>query len=128
MRTFARQFGFAFAAWVVPFAASVCVYPLKSEHRPFFEMIMSLVLTANTAFLAVVYLRRVAGRHLLHAARVGLIWMLANWLLDLLMFTSGPMQMSFRQYAADIAGAYFVIPVITTAIGVAALPKRSNCR
>ena len=79
MRSFARELGFAVLAWLVPFFVSVCVFPLRASQRPLFEMIMSLTLTANTAVLGLVYLRRSTGRPVIQAARIGAIWMIANW-------------------------------------------------
>jgi hypothetical protein len=120
MRRIARECGFAFVAWLVPFAMSVCVFQLQETHRPLFEIIMSLTLTGSTALLGLIYLRRMTENHLIRAVRIGVTWMVANWAIDLLMFSSGPMQMPLRQYLWDIAGAYLVIPVITTALGLAA--------
>ena len=122
MKPLLREVGFAFLAWFVPFAMSVCVFPLRSTHRPLFETVMSLTLTANSAWLGVVYLRRTGGDLLIRAVRIGLTWVLANWLLDLLMFGWGPMQMPIRQYLEEIAGAYLIIPVITIALAVAQRP------
>lgn len=119
MKQVAREFGFAFLAWFVPFAMSVCVFQLRETHRPLFEMIMSLTLTANTALLGLIYLRRVTENHLRRGIRVGVTWMVANWLLDLAAFSSGPVQMPLRKYLWEIAGAYVVIPVITMALATA---------
>jgi hypothetical protein len=46
--------------------------------------------------------------------------MTANWLLDGLMFSSGPMKMSLAHYAMDIGIAYLAIPIITLGLGFAA--------
>lgn len=120
MKRVAREFGFAALAWFVPFAVSVCVFPLRGTNRPLFEMLMSFTLTANTALLGLIYLRRVTDNYLRRAILIGLIWMVANWLLDLAMFSGGPLQMPLDQYLHEIAGAYFVIPVITIGLGLAA--------
>jgi hypothetical protein len=119
MKALAREVGFAVLAWLVPFAVSVCVFPLKQWHRPFFEEVMSLTLTATTTVLGLLYLRRVRSKIMTRAVRIGLTWIAANWALDLLMFSSAPMKMSFQQYAMDIAAAYFVIPVMTIGLGAA---------
>jgi hypothetical protein len=119
MRRIARECGFAFVAWLVPFAMSVCVFQLREARRPLFEIIMSLTLTGNTALLGLIYLRRVTENHVIRAVRIGVTWMVANWAIDLLMFSSGPMRMPLGQYLWEIAGAYLVIPVITTALGLA---------
>jgi hypothetical protein len=44
--------------------------------------------------------------------------MIANWLLDGLMFSGGPMTMSLYQYLS--AGAYLMIPLITVGLAAAA--------
>ena len=46
--------------------------------------------------------------------------MAANWALDALMFSGGPMKMSLYQYVTEIAGAYLMIPVMTVGLGAAA--------
>jgi len=120
MKRIARESGFAFVAWLVPFAMSVCIFQLRETHRPLFEIIMSLTLTGNTALLGLVYLRHMTEHRLVRAVWIGVTWMVANWVIDLLMFSSGPMQMPIQRYVWDIAGAYLVIPVITTALGFAA--------
>ena len=120
MKRVARELGFALVAWFVPFAVSVCIFPLRDADRPLFEMLMSFTLTLNSTLLGLIYLRRVTENHLRRAILIGLTWMVANWLLDLAMFSSGPMQMPLRQYVHEIAGAYFVIPVITMGLGAAA--------
>jgi uncharacterized membrane protein YpjA len=120
MRAVARELGFAFLAWLVPFAVSVCLFPLKKSHPPLFEAFMGVTLVASTVALGCVYLRRPAGNPLMVGTRIGLIWMGANWLLDSLMFSGGPMKMSLAQYATEIAPAYLMIPVITIGLGHAA--------
>ena len=124
MRRVAREIGFAFLAWLVPFAVSVCIFPLKRSHPPLFDSLMGVALSGSAAALCCVYLRRERDRPLYRAARVGVLWMAANWLLDGLMFCAGPMKMPPAQYAADIGAAYLMVPVITTGIGAAAARAR----
>ena len=119
MRSAAREVGFAFSAWLVPFVVSVFIFPLKKSHPPLFESLMGVALAASTAGLGCAYLRRSNG-HPAQGAKIGLIWMAANWLLDGLMFSGGPMKMSLGQYVGDIAAAYLMIPVITIGLGQAA--------
>ena len=119
MRRAAREVGFAFLAWGVPFAASVGLFPLKRSHPPLFESLMGVALAAATVALGCVYLRRAAGHPVVAGARAGLLWMLANWLLDAAMFCGGPMKMTLARYAADIGTAYLMVPAITIGLGVA---------
>jgi hypothetical protein len=121
MRSVAREVGFAVLAWLVPFVVSVFIFPLKRSHPPLFESVMGVTLAASTVLLGCIYLRRSARRSLVaQGARVGLIWMFANWVLDALMFSGGPMKMSFGEYVMDIGIAYLMIPVITVGLGALA--------
>jgi hypothetical protein len=113
MRWLARELGFAVLAWLVPFVVSVCIFPLKKSHPPLFDSLMGTTLAGSTVVLGCAYLRRSAGNSIAQGARLGLVWMAANWLLDGLMFSSGPMKMSLGRYFADIGVAYLMIPVIT---------------
>jgi hypothetical protein len=120
MRKAAREIGFAFLAWLVPFAASVCIFPLKRSHPPLFDSLMGLVLAGSTVVLCCVYLRGALDKAVYRAALAGVLWVAANWLLDGLMFCAGPMKMSLAQYAEDIGAAYLMVPIITTGLGAAA--------
>jgi uncharacterized membrane protein YpjA len=81
---------------------------------------MGVTLTCSTAVLAVAYFRKLTANYLAQGARIGTTWAVANWILDGLMFSSGPMKMSLNQYVADIGIAYLAIPVITVGLGMAA--------
>jgi hypothetical protein len=120
MRRVARELGFAVLAWLVPFATSVCIFPLKKSHAPLFDSLMGVALAASTVVLGCAYLRGTTGNPFARGARVGLVWMVANWILDGLMFSGGPMKMSLGQYVGDIGTAYLAIPVITSGLGQAA--------
>ena len=120
MKRVLREIGFALLAWAIPFGVAVCIFPIKRSNTPLFDSLMAVVLAASTALLGLWYLRRVHERVVIRGFTVGVLWMLANWALDALMFSGGPMKMTFPQYASDIGVAYFMVPVITTALGIAA--------
>ena len=120
MRSLCREIGFAVLAWLIPFAVSVGIFPLKRSHPPLFESLMGITLVASTVALGCVYLRRYTSGFVLVAIRIGLTWMAANWALDASMFLGGPMKMSLDQYVNEIAGAYLMIPVMTIGLGAAA--------
>lgn len=111
---------YAVLAWLIPFAASVCLFGLKSSHVLLFDTLMGVVLTTSTALLGVAYLRPKRDNYVTTGLRVGVVWMIANWLLDGVMFSSGPMKMSLPQYAMDIGLAYLAMPAITIGLGFAA--------
>jgi hypothetical protein len=119
MKTVIREAAFAFLAWLVPLVASICLYPVKRSFSPLFDSLMGVLLVLNTAVLASLYLRTVTGRFLAAGMWIGILWTLANWALDGLMFSNGPMKMSFTQYAMGIGLGYLMIPVVTVALGSA---------
>jgi hypothetical protein len=120
MKAIRREVFFAILAWLVPFVASVCLFGLKSSYPPLFDTLMGVVLTASTALLGIIYLRRTHGDYVATGFRIGVMWTVANWLLDGVMFSSGPMKMSLSQYASDIGIAYLAIPALTIGLGLAA--------
>jgi len=120
MRRVLRELIFAFLAWLIPFAVSVCIIPLKEPQPLLFDSLMGVVLACSTVVLAVAYFKRLAGHYVANAVRIGVTWTVANWLIDGLMFSGGPMKMSLAQYASDIGLAYLAIPPITVGLGIAA--------
>ena len=124
MKTVLKELAFAIAAWLIPFAASVAIFPLKKAHAPLFDSLMGVVLTTSTVALGLLYLRRHPNRPLAAGLRAGVVWTVANWLLDGLMFSGGPMKMTFTQYAGDIGAAYLMIPAVTTGLGAAVTLRR----
>jgi uncharacterized membrane protein YpjA len=120
MRRAAREVSFAVLAWLVPFVVSVCLFPLKASHEPLFDTLMGVTLTFSTVALGVAYFSRLSANYVAQGARIGITWAAANWFLDGLMFSSGPMKMSLNQYVMDIGIAYLAIPVMTVGLGAAA--------
>jgi uncharacterized membrane protein YpjA len=118
-RNLIQEFGFATLAWLIPLAVSICLYPLQRIHSPLFDSLMGVTLVLNTAVLACLYLRRAGLRFVRAGVKIGILWMAANWALDGLMFSRGPMKMSLHQYAMQIGIGDFMIPVITIAMGTA---------
>ena len=107
-----RALGLGFLSWVVPFAVSVVIFPLKKSHPPLFDVALSVVLTSVAVSLGCAYLRRPGVASLPGAAALGALWMGMNIGLDLLLFTWGPMAMPTLSYLTDIGLSYVVYPII----------------
>jgi hypothetical protein len=73
-----REAGFAFLAWAIPFAVSVCLSGLKSSHLPLFDTLMGVVVSTSTVLLGTAYLRRRQDRFIAHGLRIGITWAAAN--------------------------------------------------
>ena len=62
MKSLCREATYAALAWLIPFATSVCLFPLKRSHPPLFESLMGITLVGTTVLLGCLYLRRRADR------------------------------------------------------------------
>jgi len=106
-------------SWAVPFAVSVAIYPLHESSRPLFESIMPLVVGILAATLGLRYFRRVTAHPVLEGARLGILWLAINLLIDLPLMLSEPIAMTWPEYLADVGLTYLLIPTITVSIGIA---------
>lgn len=115
-----RTLGFGFLSWLIPFAASVLIFPLKRTNTPLFDNLMAIVLAGTVVLLGLRCLRSGTAKSLPAALGLGLLWCVMNVGLDLLLFSWGPMQMSPGAYFADIGLAYLVHPIILGGLWLAA--------
>ena len=108
---------FGFLLWLIPFAVSVLIFPLRMSQRPLFESIMPVVIAIWTVFFSIFYLSRRKSDFLKEGISIGIAWLLISIVLDLMIFIEGPLKMPLWDYATDIAVTYLMIPAITTGFG-----------
>jgi hypothetical protein len=111
---------YGFVVWLVPFIASIGIFPLKASMPALFEELMAAVLTLCVVFFLVVYFRRFRYSSFKTGIAVGGVWLLMCLVLDLLMFSWGPMQMSIWDYLTSIGPAYLTIPIVAGGCGMLA--------
>ncbi|MCK9150539.1 hypothetical protein [Methanobacterium alcaliphilum] len=113
-----KVFLFGFLAWLIPFAVSFIIFPLKESMRPLFESIMPLVLSITVIILTYYYLKKISSNFIKEGILIGIIWYVINIVIDLFLFMpESPMHMSFGDYMMDIGLTYLIIPVITIGMG-----------
>jgi hypothetical protein len=117
MKRYLRILGFGFLVWLVPFAVSFLIFPVKKSDRFLFESIMSVVVTVSAVVFAVLYFRKMRCGFLKEGAVAGVIWLAINLALDLCMFMEGPMKMPFIDYMKEIGLVYLVIPAVCIGFG-----------
>ena len=107
-------------SWVIPFAISLLVFPLKKSNAPIFTTLMGLVVLLTAGALLKVYFR---GRPVTvrEAVTVGALWFAMNPILDYPMFAYGPMQMTAWAYYSEIGLSYLTFPAF--AFGAARLAR-----
>ena len=103
---------YGFMIWAFPFIVAVAIFPLRQDERPLFESIMPVAVALVTVAGAYMYFKPVRENHLREGIIFGLAAFLLNIGIDLLMFSWGPMKMSFSDYMKDIGITYLMIPVI----------------
>jgi phosphate/sulfate permease len=110
---------FGFMSWLLTFAASFCLFPIKIGDERLFEMLMGLILTVCTALFTLLYFRPVRTAFAREGGLLGVAFLACNILFDLPMFMVGPMQMPLLSYLKQIGMAYLSMPVISIAFGCA---------
>jgi hypothetical protein len=108
---------YGFIVWLVPFIVSIGTFPLKASMPALFEELMAAVLTLCVVFLLALYFRGLRHSSFKIGIAVGGVWLLMCLVLDLLIFSWGPMQMSVWDYLTSIGPAYLTIPIIAGGCG-----------
>jgi len=110
-------------SWLIPFAVSFLVFPLKKANAPLFENLMALVVLFTAGLLLRSYFR---GRPIAvgEAVIVGTLWLAINLVLDYPMFAFGPMKMTAAGYYSEIGLAYATFPIFAFAAGLLASPPK----
>jgi hypothetical protein len=101
-------------SWLIPFAVSFALFPLKRANAPLFGTLMGLAVLLTAGILLNVYFRRRAVS-VREAMLVGALWLAVNLMFDYPMFAYGPMQMTAGRYYSEIGLAYLAIPVFAMA-------------
>ncbi len=74
---------------------------------------MPVVLTAVTLLMAILYFQQVKTAFV----KEGVLWLAISVVIDLIMFSRGPMAMPLVDYVKDIELTYLIIPAITIGSG-----------
>ncbi|MAG36017.1 MAG: hypothetical protein CL878_07225 [Dehalococcoidia bacterium] len=119
MRSVRTAVSYGLLVWVLPFVVAMVAFPLREDDRPFFESIMPVAVTCATVAFTVLYFRRVERSYVREGVLLGAVFFGISVAIDLLMFSRGPMAMSFVEYVKDVGFTYLLIPAITVGVGFA---------
>ncbi len=111
----------AFLTWLIPF---VCAIPFYGPNgllidQQLFKSLMIVVGSITAAILIVRLFRTIEHDYISEAIITGIVWLFANWVLDLIVLV-GLLGMTLPDYAAQIGLRYLVIPAMVIAAGVVA--------
>jgi len=111
-------------SWLLPFAVSFVIFPLKQNNYFLFESLMSVLITISVVWFAKVYFSKNKEVPIKDGVLLGLLWLAINLIIDLFLFLpKSPMQMPFVLYISQIGVKYLSIPTIT--IGFSSLNKNN---
>ncbi|MGZ7116214.1 MAG: hypothetical protein ACXVHS_02040 [Methanobacterium sp.] len=118
---------YGFLVWLIPFAVSFVIFPLKAPMYPLFESILSVVIAIAAVLLSYFYLKAIENNYIIEGIKIGVTWFIINIAIDLLIFMpASPMQMNFADYIMIIGPKYLIIPAITIGMGYLAKDKTAN--
>lgn len=117
MRPLFKALILGFLLWLIPFIVSLAISSLRSSDRTFFETIMPVAITLTVVVLSYLYFAGMKGNYLREGIVVGVLWLAISLVLDLLMFSWGPMAMGITDYLKDIGLTYLIYPIVTVGIG-----------
>ncbi|MGB9979075.1 hypothetical protein [Methanobacterium sp.] len=115
---------YGFLIWLVPFAVSFFIYPLKTSMYSLFESIMSVLIAAAAVIFSYLYFKGIETNFVREGIINGVLWFIIVIVIDLLMFMpASPMHMNFTDYMMTIGVKYLIIPVVTIGSGYVAQNK-----
>jgi hypothetical protein len=113
MHSIKKAIIFGILVWAIPFAVAFAIFPIRQSNRIMFESIMPVIVAGAVVIFALLYFKNAMSVSVWEGLSLGLIWFAVSFLIDLLMFSSGPMKMPFWDYIADVGIVYLMIPIIT---------------
>ena len=109
MISWKRAAGLGLASWLLPFALSFLLFPVKQLNGPLFETLMTLVVLGTAGALFPLYFHR-RPVSVMEGLLVGSLWLAINLTMDYPMFAYGPMKMPAAAYFAQIGLDYLTFP------------------
>jgi hypothetical protein len=111
----------AFLTWLVPFVIAIPFYGPDGLliDQQLFKSLMIVVGSITAAILIVWCFRTVERDYTREAVVTGVTWLLANWVLDLIVLV-GLLGMTLPDYATQIGLRYLVIPAMVIVAGIVA--------
>ncbi len=116
--TWKRVIAYGVALWVIPFVASLGLFPIRDSNRFLFESLITVIGVGIAVAAAVLFFRKGENANIRAGLSLGFAWLAISVIIDLPIFLY-VFQMTLRDYLADIALTYLSFPAITSGIAVA---------
>jgi FtsH-binding integral membrane protein len=107
---------YAFLLWLLPFIASVIIFPLKKSDPMLFQTLLYITSIFLAVVFTVYYFKKVHG-NLREGIFLGLVFAAVSLLFDFFFFIWGPIKMAPDAYLKEIGIGYLTYLIITTGFG-----------
>jgi Na+/proline symporter len=108
---------YGFLLWLSVFAISFILYPVRQNQPIYFETLITIALVLFTTLFSIFFFKQTTDHYFKKGLIAGFLWMAINLIIDLPLFSFGPMKMPLLNYFEDIGFTYFVIPIIVAGMG-----------
>lgn len=112
---------YGFLTWFIPFLSSIPFVDPQGNFiidQIFFKSIMIVIGSFVGVLFAVLAFQRVSSKYLYFGIKIGMTWIILNWMFDLILVLSGFFQMSIWVWFSQIGLRYVVLPIFTIGLGV----------
>jgi hypothetical protein len=113
---------FGIATWLVPFVVSIFFFDSQTHRLMMdwylFHSIMIIIGSSVGAFLLVKYFEGVRRNCVLEGIKVGYLWLILNWVLDIIILVP-MMNIDLAGYFSQIGLSYVVMPVMAVSMAFA---------
>lgn len=117
LRRYFKLLFLGFLVWLIPFLVAFVIFSLRTNARPFFETIMAVVVALVGVVFTAIGFRGVQSSFVKAGVELGLVFFAVSVLIDLPMFSYGPMATDLASYMMDVGLTYLIYPIITIGVG-----------
>lgn len=113
---------FGLVIWLVPFLVGFLFIDQEGNFiisETFFKTIMIVIGSLVGVILAVKYFKSIKTDFIKEGITIGIVWLIINWIIDLIMVSIGFFPMTVVKYFTDIGLRLLGIPMFTIGLGYA---------
>ena len=118
---------FGILLWLIPFFVGFLFFDQEGNliiSEIFFKSIMIVVGSLFGVIFGVTYFMDIEENHLKEGVIHGIVWLIINWVSDIIMVFIGFFPLSIHKYFSDIGLRYLTIPIYTIGIGYVLKQKK----
>jgi hypothetical protein len=127
MNKYAKITLFGLVIWLIPFLVGFLFVDQEGNFiisETFFKSIMIVIGSLVGVTLAVKYFKGIKANFIKEGVILGIVWLIINWIIDLIMVSIGFFPMTIGKYFTDIGLRVLGLPIYTIGLGYALKQKK----